>query len=117
MALNVEYAVRETATNLRRNVLMTTAAVITVAVSLALAGGALVLREAVDNATVQWRGGIEFAIYLNPDSTENQRTAIESELQDNPQIAEVKFVSQAEAFEEFRPLGSSALRPRRAQRH
>src|SRR5436305_1959865 len=42
MALNVEYVFRETVSNLRRDVSMASAALLTVAVSLTLVGGALV---------------------------------------------------------------------------
>ena len=40
MALKVDYVARETLTNLKRNVFMTTAGVLVVAVSLGLVGGA-----------------------------------------------------------------------------
>ena len=40
MAVSINYVARETATNLRRNIAMTIAAVLTVAVSLTLVGGA-----------------------------------------------------------------------------
>ena len=52
MALSIDYALRETFSNLRRNVLMTSAAVLTVAVSLSLVGGALLLKQGVANATI-----------------------------------------------------------------
>ena len=59
MALKLDYVVGETGSNLRRNFLMSTAAILTVAVSLSLVGGALLLKQGVDNATLQWRGGVE----------------------------------------------------------
>lgn len=104
MALNFEYTLRETVTNLRRNVAMTTAAIITVAVSLSLVGAALLVGKAVDNATLSWRGGIEFAIYFNPDSTAGQRQAVQTELQNDPNVKRVTFVSQAEAYQEFKTM-------------
>ena len=51
MAVSVDYVVRETASNLWRNRLMTVAAVLTVAVSLSLVGAALLLRQGSANAT------------------------------------------------------------------
>ena len=51
MAVSVDYVVRETASNLWRNRLMTIAAVLTVAVSLSLVGAALLLRQGSANAT------------------------------------------------------------------
>jgi len=57
MPVFAEYAVRETATNLWRNRLMTIAAVLTVTVSLMLVGAALLLKQGASNAEVEWQRG------------------------------------------------------------
>jgi cell division transport system permease protein len=62
MALSIDYAIRETFSNLRRNILMTSAAIVIAAVSLSLVGGALLLQQGVANATIPWRGGVALAI-------------------------------------------------------
>jgi cell division transport system permease protein len=67
MALKVDYVTRETLTNLRRNLLLSTASVLTVAVSLSMVGAVLFLRFGVDNATARWKNGVEFEIFLNTD--------------------------------------------------
>ena len=59
MPLSADYIARETATNLWRNRLMTIAAVLTVAVSLALVGAALLLKQGAANAEVDWQRGIQ----------------------------------------------------------
>lgn len=104
MALRVDYVTRETANNLRRNLLMTSAAVLTVAVSLALVGGALLLRQGVQNATVQWRGGVELNIFLKPEATQAQTDAIQRQLEAIPQVKRVRYCSKACAFAEFKSL-------------
>ena len=104
MALSVDYVVRETFGNLRRNMLMTLAAVLTVAVSLALVGGALLLRQAVNNATVQWRGGVELSIFMQPDAPPNQSEAVESELATMPEVKSFDYVDQEEAYGEFKQM-------------
>ena len=104
MALSVDYVVRETVTNLRRNLLMTTAAVLTVAVSLSLVGGALLLQQAVKKATVQWRGGVELNIFLNPDIAVTQRDALRAELEALPQVRRVTYVDQDAAYDEFKQM-------------
>ena len=43
MAIKVDYVTRETVTNLKRNLSMASAALLTVAVSLTLVGGALLV--------------------------------------------------------------------------
>ncbi|MBW3669716.1 MAG: permease-like cell division protein FtsX [Actinobacteria bacterium] len=108
MALSVDYVVRETFGNLRRNMLMTLAAVLTVAVSLALVGGALLLRQAVNNATVQWRGGVELSIFMQPDAPPNQSEAVESELSTMPEVKSFDYVDQEEAYTEFKQMFASS---------
>ena len=80
MALSAGYVTRETAGNLRRNAGMTAAAVIAMAVSLTALGGVLIMRQAINKASVQWRGGVEMAIFLNPTVTVNETSAIQAEL-------------------------------------
>jgi cell division transport system permease protein len=100
----IDYVARETASNLRRNLLMTSAAVLTVAVSLALVGGALLLRQGVSNATIQWRGGVELSIFMKPDVTDSQRNAIYRRLKAMPQVKTIKYVDQKAAKKEFDSL-------------
>jgi cell division transport system permease protein len=104
MAISVDYVVRETVTNLRRNLLMTTAAVLTVAVSLFLVGGSLLLQQAVNKATVQWRGGVELNIFLNPDIAQTQRDGLQAELAAIPEVKRVSYVDQEAAYDEFKQM-------------
>lgn len=108
MAISVDYIARETATNLRRNLLMTTAAVLTVAVSLFLVGGSLLLQQAVNKATLQWRGGVELNIFLNPDVAEAQRDGLQAELESMPEVKRVSYVDQEAAYEEFKQMFSNS---------
>jgi len=102
--LKIDYVTRETVTNLRRNVLMTGAAILTVAVSLALVGGALLVKQAVDNATVQWRGGVELSVFMKPDVGTSESSGLESELKAMPEVKKVRYVSQADAYDEFKRM-------------
>jgi cell division transport system permease protein len=104
MAISVDYVLRETATNLRRNLLMTTAAILTVGVSLSLVGGALLLKQGVSKATIQWRGGVELNIFLNPDVAQSQRDGIQAELEAMPEVRRVSFVNQDDAYQEFKTM-------------
>jgi cell division transport system permease protein len=104
MALRVDYVLHETVANLRRNFSLTVASLLTVAVSLALVGAALLLRQGVDNATTRWQGGIEFIVFLQPDVTQEQAEAVGRELEANPDVSSVKFVDKDQAYEEFRVL-------------
>ena len=104
MALRVEYLVRETGNNLRRNVALTIPAVLTVAVSLALFGVSLLLGGGADRFTQQWRGGIEFIIFMNPDATQDQIDLIQNAVSTSPEVKRWKFFDKQAAFDEFREL-------------
>src|SRR5690242_8891158 len=108
MALSADYVVRETAINLKRNTLMTLASVLTVAVSLSLVGGALLLKQGVAKATVQWRGGVELSIFMAPDASPSQSDAVERELGKMPEVKKVSYVDQDAAYREFQQMFSNS---------
>lgn len=106
MPVSVGYVARETGGNLRRNVLMTVAAVLTMAVSLAALGFVLLTRQAVSKATLQWRGGVQVAIFMQPDASSSQVGAIGHELASSPGIRSYHFVDKPAAYAEFRQIFS-----------
>ncbi|MBV8981158.1 MAG: ABC transporter permease [Acidimicrobiia bacterium] len=108
MSLKVDYFARETATNLRRNVFMTTAAIVVVAVSLALVGGALLLKQGVDKATIQWKGGVELSVFMKSDAAPQEIDAVDRELRSTPEVKKVRFVTKQGAYDEFRKMFSNS---------
>ncbi len=104
MALKVDYVAREVGSNLRRNVTLTLASIITVFVSLALVGVAFLTRQGVQNATQRWQGGVEFIIFMQPTATEDQLNAVQEALEESPQVDSVDFIDQQEAYDEFTDL-------------
>jgi len=102
--VKAEYYVRETASNLGRNITITLASVMTVAVSLALVGASLMLRSGVENATRRWQGGIEFVIFMQRDPSPEQLQSLREDLEQSPEVASVRFVDKKEAYEEFKVL-------------
>src|SRR5438270_1417747 len=104
MALKLDYVSRETLTNLRRNLLLTTASIVTVIVSLSMVGIAVLVRYGVDNATGKWKNGIEFEVFMKTDATEAQKDRVQRELTQNPDVKTVKFVGRTEQFKLFRDL-------------
>jgi cell division transport system permease protein len=101
MALKLDYVTRETLTNLRRNLLLTTASMVTVAVSLSMVGVAFLLRYGVDNATARWKNGIEFEVFMKLDATPEQKARIDRELHQNPDVKRVRFVGREEQYKLF----------------
>ena len=104
MALSTGYLLRETGGNLRRNLLMTVAAILTMAVSLSALGAVLVMRQAINKASVQWRGGVELAIFLRPQVSTTETSAIGQELTSTPGVKKFHFVDKAQAYQEFKQI-------------
>jgi cell division transport system permease protein len=98
--MKFDYILRETAINLRRNVTLTLAAILTVAVSLSLFGSTLLIRQAVDNVTARWEDGIQLIVFLERDASDEQRQALEAKFDENPEISEARFVDVRESREE-----------------
>jgi cell division transport system permease protein len=102
------YVFRETAGNLFRNVVMTVAAVVTMAVSLTALGGTLIMHQAVNKATVQWQGGVEVAVFMDPQASPQEIAAIGNELKqmEPAQVARYWFVDKAQAYKDFKDMFS-----------
>src|SRR5262245_17066754 len=98
------YILRETGASLRRNLTLTLASLLTVVVSLALLGSALLLQRAVDNLLRRWEGGVECIVFVNPEASTDQIQAIERDLKDNPQVDKVTFFDKQQAYDEFKRL-------------
>lgn len=104
MAVSVDYVARETASNLWRNRLMTIAAVLTVAVSLALVGAALLLRQGAAHATTEWQRGVNVVVWLKPGLAADRETAVQKELTQLPYVQSCAYRSQQYDFGEAKHL-------------
>ncbi len=100
----LRYALRETAQNLWRNILLAVATVITVGVSLAMFGGFMLFQVAVDNATARWEDGVEFIVWMRADADEAQDAGVRSQLEESPGVQSWSYVDQQAAYEEFREI-------------
>ncbi len=92
MAVSVDYVVRETASNLWRNRLMTIAAVLTVAVSLSLVGAALLLRQGSANATGTLERGTQVTVWMEPNANPQEIAAVRT------QLSQLNYVTQPCAY-------------------
>jgi len=104
MPLSASYVSREAATNLWRNRLMTVAAILTVAVSLALVGSSLLLKQGASKATIQWQNGVNAEVWVNPTASGSQTKAIHTELNQSPYIKSCTYRSQAYDYNEARQI-------------
>ncbi len=105
MAVSVDYVVRETASNLWRNRLMTIAAVLTVAVSLSLVGAALLLRQGSANATGTLERGTQVTVWMEPNANAQEIAAVKTELsQLNYVVQPCAYWNKARNFSEAHRL-------------
>ena len=102
----------EAATGLRRNITMSVAAVLVIAIALALFGVALLIRQQINVMKGYWYDKVEVSIFLcgnTSDSpscsggaiTDTQRQQIQADLQAMPQVAKVYYESKQEAYQLF----------------
>ena len=104
MPIKVDYVVRETTSNLGRNLSITLASVLTVFVSLFLVGASLMFRTGIENATQRWQGGIEFVVYLNNDASQGQIDSVARDLEESPEVASFKYFDKEDSYQEFKRL-------------
>ncbi len=76
MAISPAYVGKEAATNLWRNRLMTVAAILTVAVSLALVGSSLLMKQGASKATELWQNGVQTIVWVQPTAGTHQNSSI-----------------------------------------
>jgi cell division transport system permease protein len=105
VAVSVDYVVRETASNLWRNRLMTIAAVLTVAVSLSLVGAALLLRQGSANATGTLERGTQVTVWMEPNANAQEIAAVKTELSQLNYVTQpCAYWDKARNFQEARRL-------------
>ena len=105
--MRATYFLSETLQNLRRNFLMTVAAISTVAISLLLLGGVQILGLIVNNVTLNWEAKVEISTYLRDDITDNERNSLVDEIATMPEVEDVIYVSKTQAFDEFKEMYES----------
>ena len=111
--MRVSFITRELGQGMRRNFTMTLALIISVAVSLALLGSALLVKTQVERMKGYWYDKIEVSVYLCGENstainckgpfTEAQRLNVQSILQSmTPTVQKIYFESSDEAFTHFK---------------
>ena len=111
--MRAKFVLGEVGTGLRRNLTMTVAVIITVAVSLGLFGGGLLVRAQVDQMKDYWYDKVEVSLFLcgkvseatscsAGQITKAQKAQILADLNSlKPVVETVYYESQAEAFQRF----------------
>jgi len=104
--MRLRYILSEVFTGLWRNVTMTIAMIITMALSLGMLGGGILLFWQVDRMEKFFFARVEVSIFLKADVTDEQRSALDSELRGDPLVAKngVTYESREEAYNNFKQL-------------
>ena len=111
--MRAQFVLSEIGTGLRRNLTMTMAVVVTVAISLALFGAGLLIRSQVDVMKDYWYDRVEVSVFLCGGGNEGtppcygravspeERAQLQAHLEATPQVARVYYESKDEAFARF----------------
>ena len=111
--MRASFVLSEIGIGLRRNLTMTIAVVVTTAISLALFGAGLLIREQVSTMKDYWYDKVEVSVYLCGEGsnslncnggtvTEEQRDQIQTDLQTTPLVEQVYYESKQDAYERFK---------------
>jgi len=99
--MRVNFVLSEVATGLRRNLTMTVAMILTTAISLGLMGTGLLIAGMISDMKEIYYDKVQVSIFLAEDVTDEQRSAIESELESSQEVKSFIYESKEEAFERF----------------
>jgi len=114
--MRAQFVFGEVWIGLRRNLTMTAALIVVVAISLSLLGTGLLFVKQVDHTRSLWQSRLELSVYLcsavNPDQncakngpvTASERAQIQKTLTSLPQVASVTYQTQAQAYQQAKRL-------------
>jgi cell division transport system permease protein len=112
--MRAQFVFHEVWIGLRRNLTMTIALIVVVAISLSLLGTGLLFVKQVDNTRTYWQGRVQLSIYLctatsvSPQCTKNgpatgaEIAQIDNDLKQLPQVVSIRYESQAQAYLRFK---------------
>jgi cell division transport system permease protein len=112
--MQLRYVFSELGQGLRRNLSMHLAVILTLFVSLTLVGFGVLINQQATKAADQWGSEVEITVFLckarddNPsctgEVTDAQKSDIARVVEENPEVADYRFESKAEAYENVKEL-------------
>ncbi|MEU7608802.1 MULTISPECIES: permease-like cell division protein FtsX [unclassified Micromonospora] len=106
--MRVKYVLSEVLVGLWRNVTMSIAMIITMAVSLTMLGASGLMYRQVDDMKVTYYKNIEVSIFLKQEVSEQERTDLNAKLDSDPLVKEVFYVNKDEAYKKFKVMYQDA---------
>ena len=98
------YFFRETFTAVRRNALVTFAAISTVFISLFLLGGSLLVERQVRLMAGEWASKVEVSVFIRDVASGDEIEALGRKVAEMPEVDRVFFESREEAYARFKNL-------------
>jgi cell division transport system permease protein len=106
--MRLRYVLSEVMVGLWRNVTMTIAMIITLAVSLTMLGASALMFLQVNAMKDAYYDKIEVSIFLTGEVTADQRATLDSQLKEDPLVESFYYESKQQAFEKFQKLFADA---------
>ncbi|MEV4663350.1 permease-like cell division protein FtsX [Micromonospora echinofusca] len=106
--MRVKYVLSEVLVGLWRNVTMTIAMIITMAVSLTMLGASGLMYRQVDDMKDLYYKNIQVSIFLDQEVSPEQRDALEAKLKGDPLVKESIYVNKDEAYKRFQEMFQDA---------
>lgn len=100
--MRAKYVLSEVMIGLWRNVTMTVAMIITMAVSLTMLGASLVMYHQIDTMKQVFVGNLSVSVYLTKDVTTSEQSQLQQQISQDPLVSSAKYVSPQEAYDEFK---------------
>jgi cell division transport system permease protein len=106
--MRAKYVLSEVLVGLWRNVTMTIAMIITMAVSLTMVGASWLMFNQVNQMKDFYYAKLEVSIFLASDISPDQRSQLDAALKSDPLVQEYLYESKEKAYENFKTIYSDA---------
>lgn len=107
--MRLGFFLHEALGSLRRNWVMSLAAVLTVFVSMAILGVVLIMSANLNKGTTSLKNRVMIEVFIRDDATESEVKGLETKIGDISQVKDYHYISKDQALKEFRErLGDSA---------
>lgn len=105
--MRAKYVLSEVMTGLWRNVTMTIAMIITMAVSLTMLGASLVMYQQIDAMKATFIGNVQVSIFLAKDITDDERNTVQVALGQDALVKSFTHETQQDAYEKFKVMAQA----------
>lgn len=106
--MRAKYVLTEVMVGLWRNVTMTIAMIITMAVSLTMVGASALMFRQVNQMKDFYYAKLEVSIFLSADISPDQRSQLDASLKSDPLVADYLYESKDKAYENFKTIYADA---------